>query len=407
MPLSHHYPSMTNPNNILTLADQCVKCGLCLPQCPTYSLGLNENESPRGRISLIQAMANKQLAANESLISHLDHCLQCRRCERICPSQVKYGEILSAAYQAIPELKRQTSFTGKLGLFLLETPLRLTLLRKLIQIYQSTGLQFLVRKSGILNLFKLATMEQRLPVVTNISVSPVAPLRSTKQVALFTGCSQTLFDTEVIHSTIKLLNMLGISVVIPEQQNCCGALHKLQGEHKEKASLITNNINTFEAQSIDTVLYLSTGCGAFISEYYKSSVSFQEITSFINNAGIDKLTFKPLTKTVAVHIPCSQKNVLLQPDITSKLLGHIPGIKLTSLEQQGCCGAGATTMLKYPQMADQIRQPLLEKIKQTNSEMVVTTNPGCQLHMQHGFNTENSEIKVIHPVTLLVRQLAD
>ena len=179
MTLSHHYPFMTSTNTILALADQCVKCGLCLPQCPTYSLGLNENESPRGRISLIQAIANKQLVVNESLISHLDHCLQCRRCERICPSQVKYGEILTAAYQAIPELKRHASFTGKLGLSFLQTPRRLTLLRKLIQIYQNTGLQFLVRRSGILNLFKLATMEQRLPVVKKVSAPPITPLKNT------------------------------------------------------------------------------------------------------------------------------------------------------------------------------------------------------------------------------------
>lgn len=394
---------MTNLDSILGLADQCVKCGLCLPQCPTYNLALDENESPRGRISLIQALAGEQLAANYSLISHLDHCLQCRRCERVCPSQVKYSAILSSAFKQIPALKKRTSIAGKTGLYFLESMQRLTVLKLLLRFYEVSGLQLFVRASGILNFFKLKQVEQRLPRVTKSRTQPGKTQQLSQQVALFTGCSQTVFDSEVINAAVTLLNALDIDVVIPAQQNCCGALHHLQ--NMDATELVNRNIASFEKLTADTVLYLSTGCGAFINEHYETPVSFVEITDFLQQVTINKLSFKPLEKLIAVHMPCSQKNVLQQPDSSSALLANIPGIKLVSFEQQGCCGAGGTTMLKYPEIADEIRQPLLDEVTRQNCELVVTTNPGCQLHIQHGFDSQNSAIKVMHPVSLLAQQL--
>ncbi|HEB55440.1 MAG TPA: 4Fe-4S dicluster domain-containing protein, partial [Gammaproteobacteria bacterium] len=97
---------MNHHDDILDLADRCVKCGLCLPQCPTYHLSRNENESPRGRIALIQALACNQLeATDETLYQHLDNCLLCRRCERICPSGVEYGHIMNMARQDINQVR--------------------------------------------------------------------------------------------------------------------------------------------------------------------------------------------------------------------------------------------------------------------------------------------------------------
>ena len=42
-------------------ADKCVKCALCLPHCPTYRESLDEGESPRGRIALMQGFATGAL----------------------------------------------------------------------------------------------------------------------------------------------------------------------------------------------------------------------------------------------------------------------------------------------------------------------------------------------------------
>lgn len=80
--------------DILKLADHCVKCGLCSSQCPTYGLAQDENESPRGRISLAQAIASDAIQIGTMGRKHLENCLQCRRCEVLCPSKVEYGKLI-------------------------------------------------------------------------------------------------------------------------------------------------------------------------------------------------------------------------------------------------------------------------------------------------------------------------
>lgn len=407
---------MTKPASILALADQCVKCGLCLPQCPTYTLSLNENESPRGRIALIQAISTGQLKPSDALFAHLDHCLLCRRCERVCPSQVQYGKIIQQARAEFASLKSATSLLGQLGLWFIEKPQRLTLLRKLLRVYQQTGLQWVTRKTGLLNLLRMSQLEARLPEINKtFKASAKKTVAAKERIALFTGCTQPLFDSQAIASAHKLLTRLGYDVVIPNNQVCCGALHNTQGQTEKSQQLLKQNAKVFNQAlnqtGFEKVLTLSTGCGAFISEQKKPSDTFghfQEITDFlIQDTSFANLKFEPLKANIAVHLPCSQKNVLKQKNTALQLLQHIPEITLLNLEQSDCCGAGGTTMISYPHIADEIRQPLLDTIVQNDCSTVVTTNPGCQLHLQHGFNSQRPEVNVIHPVTLLAQQLKE
>src|SRR5690606_38572023 len=97
------YPSLNLSDQISAAADQCVKCGLCLPHWPTYARSRDEGESPRGRIALMQALAEGQLPAGGRLTWHLDRCLGCRACERVCPSQVGYGQLLESTRALVSE----------------------------------------------------------------------------------------------------------------------------------------------------------------------------------------------------------------------------------------------------------------------------------------------------------------
>src|SRR5262249_27045044 len=135
--------------------DKCVHCGLCLNACPTYrELGV-EMDSPRGRIYQMIAVDEGRLALGENFVRHMDLCLDCRACETACPSGVEYGKLIEGARAQIEQryarpwlerLLRRVVFGH-----LFPSPTNLKIAGALLCLYQSSGLQELVRRSGLLD----------------------------------------------------------------------------------------------------------------------------------------------------------------------------------------------------------------------------------------------------------------
>lgn len=398
-------------------------CGLCLPHCPTYNLLHDEAESPRGRLSLMLALAKNDLPLSIKLESHLARCLSCRACEKVCPSYVAYGLALDSARALIEsrrtEVSKPVHRSVALIQWLAEKPARMLLLGKLLRLYQGTSLQWLLQKSHVLGLVGLDRLDTAVPKlqVQKAFAEIYLPKDKPKgRIALFTGCQANLGDQQALMASIRLLNRLGYEVHVPPDQGCCGALHLHNGQTTKVVELMRRNSATF-ANGDNAIVSVASGCAATLCEYKKyleddkSAEKFsgriRDINQFLADAvWPENIAFHPLSRRIAVHDPCTMTNVLRQEDKIYVLLGKIPGAEIIPLpENKVCCGAAGTYHLTQVSIADQLRAPKIEHLKRLAPDILATSNSGCATFLAAGLRQAGLAVEVMHPVTLLERQL--
>ena len=389
-------------------------CGMCLPHCPTYELTRDEGESPRGRVALIQGLANGRLAPNPRLEEHLDHCLGCRACEAVCPSGVAYGEIIDGGRALLYE-PRKAVFALRLLNSLVPRPRRLRLAGRVLWFLQRSGLQRLARGIGLTRALGLARLDVLLP--------PLAPLPAWRdyyppmgkqrgEVALFLGCFADFADRPTLKSAVSILTHLGYGVHIPARQTCCGALHLHEGDRPIALHLAECNTAAFNALRVDAIISTASGCGATLTEYQRHdfpvlTAPVRDICTFLAEAlGSEKLELAPLAQRVAIHDPCSLSHVLRETEAPYQLLARIPSLNTVALpDNTRCCGAAGSYMLTQTEIADRLRDDKITALRDLNVDILVTSNPGCALHLRAGIKASGLNMPVMHPIVLLARQL--
>jgi glycolate oxidase iron-sulfur subunit len=408
-----------NRPDLATDTDLCVKCGLCLPHCPTYIKTQDENESPRGRLALIQGWARGALQATPELTRHVDNCLLCRSCESVCPAYVPYGNI-------VDRFRNATGGTGKpLSARLKSAAVREVLtgsrLAPLAQnLLAGKAAAPLKKLAGSVGLGELAAgLPEASPTRNWTGVHPARDGQEIGQATLFLGCTATLLDAETVNSALRLMNRLGIGVRVPENQTCCGALHQHAGQGAAASGRIAQNLAAFAGAEGEAVVSFASGCGAMLREYGTTEPSdeaerfskrVRDIGQFLAETPWPQdLKLQPLRATVCVHSPCSLKNVLRADHHAAALLRRIPELNVVALPAQiKCCGAAGSYQLEHPDMAGALRDDALDQVLAAAPDFLVTSNPGCAMHLRAGLKQRGrGNIEVAHPVVLLARRLAE
>ena len=400
-------------NKLLADADICVKCGLCLPHCPTYRQTQNENESPRGRISLIQAWAGGQLETSEKLVEHIDNCLLCRSCERVCPAVVPYGRLIDNFRS---ELYKQSSTTLALSMMkkIAHQKKVKQLVKQGLKLYQSKHLQKAAQFLKFPKLFRLDRIDRLLPNYReSIPISKnyyPATTQHRGDIGLFIGCMGELLDHETVNAAINVLTIAGFNVHIPEQQTCCGALDLHDGDKATADKLAEINSQAFSNHTLEAIITIASGCGSQLKDYQQATFAKQiiDISQFLMTSDIDlSARLKPLNASVCIHTPCSLKNVMRTEQGVIKLLQQIPEINLTVLpDSLQCCGSAGSYMLEHPKMAEALLKELLTVAVANQPDYLVTSNIGCSLHIAAGLRERGINLEVIHPIVLIARQMA-
>lgn len=402
---------------------QCVHCGLCLNECPTYLATGLETESPRGRLWLMKGVMESELELTPNATAHWERCIQCRACEVACPSGVPFGRLMERALAQASLTQRQRGFWRWLAYrVLLPRPWLLRVVGKLGWAYQRSGLQWFVRHSGALRLMPkgLRAAEAQLPPLprrpfpTTPHVHPARGARRAR-VALLAGCVMPVTHGPTLEATIRVLTRNSCEVVVPPAQRCCGALHSHAGERTQARELAWRTIQAFLAADVEKVVVPSAGCGSTMKEYaelfsddparrgqaQRLAAMTVDITEFLASLPLTAPKANlPLRVTYqdSCHLAHAQR-ITRAP---RQVLAAIPGLTLVEMKDSArCCGAGGAYNMLQPDLSEQVLVAKMENVIATHADVVATANPGCMLQLVKGLRERGLARRVCHVVDLL------
>ena len=397
---------------------KCNKCGSCTSVCPLYQNTVNEGMAARGKLALLEAVADGRLEAGEAVRAKLDDCLLCGACATNCPSFVPTTDLF---------LEARAGLAKDLGLPL---PIRL-LLRALAMpgaLAAGTPGLHLFHKLGIPQLAN-GPLGDKLPLTLRAMLRsvPPAPLRSYRSrakragskgsgargtVGYFAGCFMNYGYAAAAMATREMLGRAGFSVEAPAVM-CCGLPHRAYGDLETARSLARKNVEALE--KYDHVVSDCASCGAMLKEYrhllkddpaYAAraetlSARTADIAEFLVREDFPKPEFHTPLR-VTYHDPCHLvrgQGVKSQP---REILKAIPGVEYVEMKGADvCCGAAGSFCVTHPELSEGVGDDKADSILETKADVVVSGCPSCLTQLKAMLAAKGSTVKVMHPMELL------
>ncbi len=401
-----HPDLVNNPKaqDAKSVIEACVHCGFCTATCPTYQHFNDERDGPRGRIYLIKQLLETN-EVSEKTQTHLDRCLTCRSCETTCPSGVQYGRLVDIGKGMVEERVPRGSLDS----------VSRWLLRKLLPYPKRFG--FFLRIGQFFRLIMigpLSVIGKKVPAKQKYTPWP-ANSHPRRMLAL-AGCAQSVATPNTNAATARVLDKLGITLVEEPNAGCCGAVDYHLGAHDDGLNAMRKNIDAWwpavEAGA-EALVMTASGCGVMVEEYgelfehdleyaekaKRISALTKDISQILEQEDLSQLQLDQnklaATKT-AVHCPCTLQHGMKLPTNVDKLLESL-GIPLAKTKDRHmCCGSAGTYSVLQAKTAGELLDKKLSALTIDQPEQIVTSNVGCQLHM----NTK-SDIPVKHWIELL------
>jgi glycolate oxidase iron-sulfur subunit len=418
------------PRSYRDLIGDCVHCGFCLPACPTYVSWGDEMDSPRGRIDLMKGVSDGVIALDAQVVEHFDACLGCMACVTACPSGVRYDLLIEATRArveaAAPRTARDRAFR-ELIFALFPYPARLRALAVPLVAYARSGLQRLVRRSGLLRALppRLAQLDALLPPLTfadlrrDAAAFTAARDGSRARVGLVAGCVQRAFFPNVNAATVRVLSAEGCDVSVPPGQGCCGALSLHSGRLAEAKRFARALIARFEAEPLDAIVVNAAGCGSTLKEYGELlagepayaerarafSAKVRDVNEFLAELE-PRAPRGRIELRVAYHDACHLAHAQRVREAPRALLGSIPGLELLEIPQGDmCCGSAGTYNLFQPASAHEIGERKVDNVVSVAPDLLASANPGCTIQIQSILRERGATLAAAHPIELLDRSI--
>jgi len=398
----------------------CVHCGFCTATCPTYLLLGDELDSPRGRIYLIKDMLENDRPATAEVVKHIDRCLSCLSCMTTCPSGVHYMHLVDHARAYIEaSYQRPLADRALRAVLAWVLPSRGLFRAALLLARLGRPLAPLIARVpgfGARLAAMLALAPARLPDRDPTARPGVFPAAATsgarRRVALLTGCAQAVLAPRINAATIRLLNRVGVDVVLAEGEGCCGALVHHMGREDRALAQARANIDVWTREidggGLEAILITASGCGTTIKDYgfmlrddplyaekaARVSARAKDITEYLN--GLDLPLTNPNGLTVAYHSACSMQHGQKITTEPKSLLRRAGYVVRDVPEGHICCGSAGTYNILQPEIAGQLRSRKVANIERVKPDVIAAGNIGCITQIAGG-----TAIPILHTVELL------
>jgi glycolate oxidase iron-sulfur subunit len=391
---------------------RCVHCGFCLATCPTYLLLGDERDSPRGRIYLIKEMLETGRAPSPTVVTHIDRCLSCLACMTTCPSSVDYRRLVDEARARI-EVSRVR-------------PLGERLFRRLLSSVMASPQRFrrAIACAALGRTFR-ALLPQRLRAMLDLaprnleSISAenrpgIFPAQGQRRmrVALLAGCVQPAVRSEINAAAVRLLNRLGVEVVVAQDAVCCGALAHHMGDTKQALTQAGATLRAWEREirtgGLDAIAITTSGCGSVVKDYahlFLSDPHLHEVAANVAKlardvteliAVLERPRPRPLPPLkVAYHAACSLQHGQRIKQLPKDLLTEAGFEVLEPAEAHICCGSAGTYNILQPEIAARLKARKLERIRALKPDILASGNVGCLMQLAQ------QDIVTLHTIELL------
>ena len=399
--------------------EQCVKCGACRAHCPVFGAEKHEGRVARGKVALAGALLQGEVELEEKVLYDLSQCLLCGSCCAQCPNKVPTEEIVAAARRRIAREKGLSSF-GRGMTTILRRQKLLNLLAKSGGRFAKLLFKKVPENSGLRLRFPLPYLdpERTLPEFTAKpfrervpEVIEGEPGRPT--VAFFTGCGINYMYPAVGEALLRALKFLGVTVIIPKDQGCCGLPAVSAGAGETVEELAAQNLKALSARSVDYVVTACASCNAGLGKIYADlgddyralGAKVQDIFVFLVSQGLpERLAALPKAAErlrVTYHDPCHlrTRGITKEP---RQILAALPQVEFVEMAGAGtCCGLGGTYSVYHYETSKQIGAKKAAAIADCGAALVATDCPGCIMQLQDAINHAGGRQRAVHILELL------
>ncbi len=370
---------------------KCVHCGFCTATCPTYQLLGDELDGPRGRIYLIKQVLEGK-PATEKTLAHLDRCLTCRNCESTCPSGVQYGRLVDIGRKIVEE-----QVSRPLSQRIVRTALKEALPRKwLFTPAMKTG--------QLMRPLLPKALRNKVPAKQDAGRWPTR--QHARKMLLLDGCVQPAMAPNINAATARVLDALGVQLVIAPRAGCCGAIRYHMNDQDGGLNDMRRNVDAwwpYVEAGVEAIVMTASGCGVTVKEYghllahdaaYAAKARrISELTKDLSEilpqfeAELQKKLAGKIKQRIAYHPPCTlQHGQQIRGKVEGVLRAAGVDVQLCA-DSHLCCGSAGTYAVLQPELSYQLRDRKLANLQATQAETIVSANIGCITHLQSGTAT--------------------